>query len=126
MSRVGREIAERAAVRTSKAARRERFKDFLGAERHGSAAVRPLIAGAPDEIGCGQGFELSVDAEATSVALIRPSSLTHQINTEQRYVELGISRGRGRGSFVVASPPHGAVAPSGWHLLFVVDVHGPR
>src|SRR5215204_1841422 len=62
MSRVGREIAERAAVRTSKAARRERFKDFLGAERHGSAAVRPLIAGAPDEIGYGQEFELSVDA----------------------------------------------------------------
>ena len=51
--------------------------------------------------------------------LIRPSALTHQINTEQRYIGLGPAA---PGVFV--SPPNANVAPPGWYLLFVVNRAG--
>jgi hypothetical protein len=89
----------------------------------GSLAARPTIATAPASIGYGEEFEVQVDGGARTAALIRPSALTHQINTEQRYVGLVMDRDR-KGRPSLLSPPNGNVAPPGWYLLFVVDDEG--
>jgi hypothetical protein len=82
----------------------------------------------PTELNYGQVFKvtyaLSSDGAAIrSVALVRPSSVTHSFNFEQRLVRL---------HFVVASsnvlhitaPWDPAIAPPGWYMLFLVDENG--
>jgi galactose oxidase-like protein len=56
------------------------------------------------------------------VALIRPGSVTHGVNFEQRYVDLTFSAGAGFLS--VTAPADGRVAPPGWYMLFLVNRAG--
>ena len=86
---------------------------------------RPTIRVAPSTATYGQAFMIGVnDAEdIASVALIRQSSVTHQTNTDQRYVGLRIGSRLTR-EIGVAMPPDGGVAPPGWYMLFVVNRRG--
>jgi hypothetical protein len=90
----------------------------------GSLAPRPVIAAAPAAIDYGGHFEISVDVTVRDAALIRPTAVTHQINTEQRYVGLPVSRGERSDTYVATAPPTRGIAPPGWYLLFVVDTDG--
>jgi len=76
-------------------------------------------------IGYGQEVTISVDrsADIARVALIRPGSVTHQLNTDQRYVGLTITQ-RTNGSLTVNAPPESGIAPPGYYMLFVVDNRG--
>jgi galactose oxidase len=55
--------------------------------------------------------------------LLRAGSVTHQLNTDQRYVGLAISQ-RSSGSLIVTAPTDGGVAPPGYYMLFIVDGRG--
>jgi hypothetical protein len=90
----------------------------------GSLAPRPVVAGAPAAIDYDSQFEIIVDRTLRDAALIRPSAVTHQINTEQRYVGLRLVRGETNDTYVATAPPAGGVAPPGWYLLFVVGTDG--
>jgi Domain of unknown function (DUF1929) len=90
----------------------------------GSFAPRPVIAAAPEGIEYGSRFEIRVDGSVWDAALIRPSAVTHQLNTEQRYVGLRLEHDDTSDTFVLTAPPTGGVAPPGWYLLFVVDTDG--
>ena len=57
------------------------------------------------------------------VALLRPGSATHQLNTDQRYVGLSFAV-VGEGTLSAVAPPDAWVAPPGYYLLFVVDHRG--
>jgi hypothetical protein len=92
----------------------------------GTLAPRPQVSSATDVVAYGADFELVAEGgsgEIRDVALIRPSSLTHQINTEQRYVGLPVLDHAGANLRALA-PPTPAVAVPGWYLLFVVDTAG--
>ena len=90
----------------------------------GSLAPRPVIDAAPVSIDYGSQFEISVNGSVRDVALIRPSAVTHQLNTEQRYVGLPLFHGETGGTYTATAPPPGGVAPPGWYLLFVTDIDG--
>ena len=68
-------------------------------------------------------FEISVDGALRDAAVIRPSAVTQQINTEQRSVGLPLIRGKTNDTHVAIAPPTGRVA-RGWYLPFVVVTDG--
>jgi hypothetical protein len=85
---------------------------------------RPAITHAPGEITRGGVFAVSTPdaARVVSARLIRPSSVTHATDTDQRSVGLGLSRAGDRLDLRV--PKQAGVAPSGWYMLFLLDDRG--
>ena len=54
------------------------------------------------------------------VGLMRPSAVTHQTDSEQRYVLLDFER-QGKCELKIRAPKTGAIAPPGHYMLFIVD-----
>ncbi|MGQ0668354.1 MAG: galactose oxidase-like domain-containing protein [Actinomycetota bacterium] len=86
---------------------------------------RPTITSAPSSFGYGQAFTISSpDASAIGrVALIRPGSVTHSVDFDQRYVDLSFTAAGGD-TLNVTSPPDSNQAPPGYYMLFIVDSSG--
>jgi hypothetical protein len=86
---------------------------------------RPQITGAPGAAGYDSGITIqSPDASSVeAVALLRPGSVTHSFNMEQRYVGLGITA-QSAGQLTVETPPNPNVAPPGYYLLFLLNGAG--
>jgi hypothetical protein len=87
--------------------------------------ARPTISSAPAQAAYAAGFTISAPKARTiaKVVLLRPSSQTHAIDTDQRLVALSFSRS-GRGKLAVQAPPNANHAPPGWYLLFLVSTTG--
>lgn len=87
--------------------------------------ARPRITSAPSRVAWGSRFTVETPDAASirSVALIRQGSITHQINTDQRFVGLHI-RARRPGAIDLDAPPHGGVAPPAFYMLFLVNTNG--
>ena len=85
---------------------------------------RPTISAAPATLGYNQGFAIgSPDAgDIARVALIRPGSVTHNVNMEQRYVP--VSFAELGGMLLATSPANARLAPPGWYMLFIVNQAG--
>lgn len=86
---------------------------------------RPTIASAPQAVGYGQPFSISTpDASSiTRVALVRPSSVTHSISADQRYVDLSFQH-IDDNTLSVTSPANGNEAPPGPYMLFILTSTG--
>lgn len=85
---------------------------------------RPTISGAPGQVGYGSVLTITSPeaADITSATLIRAGSLTHQIDSGQRYVGLPFTVA---GETITATgPANGAVAPPGDYMLFLVNSQG--
>jgi hypothetical protein len=91
----------------------------------GTPANRPAIVEAPANVNLAQRFGIRTReaAEIASVVLIRQSSTTHQINSDQRLVGLAIV-GTDGDQLQVQMPSEGGVAPPGFYMLFLVDQRG--
>jgi hypothetical protein len=91
----------------------------------GTPAVRPAIIEAPASANLGHRFGIRTReaAQIASVVLIRQSSTTHQINTDQRLVGLAIV-GAGGDQLQVQMPWRAGVAPPGFYMLFIVNRSG--
>jgi hypothetical protein len=88
---------------------------------------RPVVRSAPSSIAYGSAFQVEMNIEVQeveSVCMIRQSSVTHQINTDQRYVGLAIIPTMSRTSVTVQAPPNSNIAPPGFYMLFVVNRRG--
>jgi Domain of unknown function (DUF1929) len=85
---------------------------------------RPTMSSAPQAIAYNSSFTIGTPDAATisKVALVRPGSVTHQLDTEQRYVTLDFTVGAG--SLSVSAPITGSVAPPGWYMLFILNSQG--
>ena len=85
--------------------------------------TRPVINSAPSAVSYGGEIAISTDAaDITSVALLRPSAVTHAINMNQLYVPLSFTQGAGQ---VVATAPTGAnLTPPGFYLLVIKNSTG--
>lgn len=89
------------------------------------AGPRPVIAGAPSSVTYGQAFAVRTPdgAGVARVALVRPGSVTHSVDFDQRYVDLAWTLD-GSGNVVATAPPDGNQAPPGWYMLFLVNDAG--
>ena len=104
--------------------RQEQLKSELFSPPYLHQGPRPRISAAPAEIIPGQPFQIeSPQANAiTKVVLLRPTSTTHGLNTDQRFLELEIES-RGVGSVTALLPALPAapfLAPAGYYMLFVL------
>jgi len=82
---------------------------------------RPAIQNCPKDVNYGSTFEIgSDDVDAIkSVCFIRPSSTTHCLNPEQRYVGLEFEKKDSKLSIKV--PTNRNVLPPGYYMLFILN-----
>jgi hypothetical protein len=85
---------------------------------------RPTITAAPTNISYGGGFTIqSPDAaNIASIALIRPSAVTHQFNHDQHFMNLAFQNVGG--SLTVQAPANANLAPPGYYMLFIMNTNG--
>jgi hypothetical protein len=87
--------------------------------------ARPVITSPVPAVRYGQTFTLTTPQAANirSVVLIRTSSVTHTLNTDQRYVGLTFSQ-EGADVLRATAPPDGNHAPPGPYMLFILNGQG--
>lgn len=84
---------------------------------------RPVIQSAPTNISYGSQFNIDTSLLISSAVLIRPCSVTHAVDMEQRYVELSFQQGPLNGyTFDVQAPADANIAPPGYYMLFVLGL----
>lgn len=100
---------------------------YCGDSRSGDAdsgGERPSIKTWPVEVAYGASFEIRVDSPTPVLesALVRPSSVTHSFNVDQRWVGLEILSANGN-RLELRTPPRPELAPPGWYMLTILDEH---
>ena len=90
-----------------------------------TGTTRPVIDSAPAQANYDDDFEIQTQqaADVASVVLVRPGSVTHSFNMDQRLVELVIT-GRSGGEVRVKAPPDPNLAPPGHYMLFLLSDRG--
>jgi hypothetical protein len=90
----------------------------------GEAAPRPSILSAPAQISYQQTFNISTEIPKNirQVVLVRPSSVTHSVNFEQRRIPLSFSVKRN--GFQASAPSDANIAPPGYYMMFIIDNNG--
>lgn len=86
--------------------------------------ARPSITGAPDLIQYNKSFVVQTPdaASVRTVALMRPGSVTHAFDEDQRYVELTFTPSAG--GLTITAPANANLAPAGYYMLFLVNNDG--
>ena len=94
-------------------------------DANGQRAARPSVVVAPGLATYQQQVEIGFRSEQSvgRVSLIRQSSTTHQINSDQRCISLAYDV-TSPDRVTVSMPPDGGVAPPGYYMLFLVDESG--
>lgn len=80
---------------------------------------RPTLTAAPSSAGYDQSVTVTVSGAVDRAVLIRPASVTHSFNMDQRLVEVQITA-TASANLTLRMPPNGKVAPPGWYMLFVL------
>jgi hypothetical protein len=85
---------------------------------------RPTIASAPQQAEYAAPITVATPdaARVASVALIRPSAVTHGFDSNQRYVPLTFRRDGD--ALSVDTPSNGNIAPPGYYMLVIEDASG--
>jgi hypothetical protein len=86
---------------------------------------RPVIDSAPEAVKYDHDFEfrLKKSMQLKSVAFLRPCSVTHTNDMDQRHLRLAIVQRHDR-RVTVHTPPDGTWAPPGWYMLFALNEDG--
>ena len=89
----------------------------------GTARPRPSITAAPTTAALGSAISVTTSGPTPTFSLVRTSSVTHSINTDQRRIPLKPTAVNGTtASLAIPSDP-GVVIP-GQYLLFAIDAQG--
>jgi hypothetical protein len=89
----------------------------------GSAAARPTITSAPTSINFGSTFTVQgANNDIASVVLIRPGSVTHSFDMDQRFIGLPFTVQNG--GLTVTLPKNSNLTPPGYYMLFLVNKAG--
>ena len=85
---------------------------------------RPSISGGPTTLNYGQQFTLNTpDAgRVRSATMVRMGSVTHNLDMDQRFMNLTMNAGTG--SVQLQSPSSANVAPPGMYMVFLIDDKG--
>lgn len=86
--------------------------------------ARPTITNAPSSTGYGQQLIVTTAdaASIASVTMVKASSVSHQVNTDQRTVPLSFTAGNG--TLTAVAPANANLAPPGYYMLFIVNSAG--
>jgi hypothetical protein len=84
---------------------------------------RPTIAGVADTLQYGASFAVQTPDAATiaSVSLMRPGSVTHGFDEDQRFIPLAFTA---QSVLTIEAPGNGNLAPPGYYMLFLVNGNG--
>ncbi|MDP9150033.1 MAG: DUF1929 domain-containing protein [Myxococcota bacterium] len=85
---------------------------------------RPSLTGAPGTARYGATFSVTTTGTVTRFSWIRMSTVTHTVNTDQRWLAAA-STAAGGGSFRVTAPANANVAPPGDYYLFALNGNVP-
>lgn len=83
----------------------------------------PVISKSPKEVTYDQTFEIEIGGsvdDIRSVAMMRPSSTTHCLNPEQRYIGLAFSKVNPN-TLAATVPANRNVLPPGYYMLFILN-----
>ena len=86
--------------------------------------TRPTMTSVPGTVQYGAPFTVQTADAATiaSVALMRPGSVTHSFDEDQRFVPLTFTAQGG--SLTIQAPANANMAPPGYYMLFIVNGAG--
>jgi len=86
------------------------------------AAERPIITDMPDQMTYGATFTIGYTStlEIHRVVMMRPGSVTHQVNMEQRLIKVDYSHPSPTTLSIIA-PPNPNVAPPGYYMCFLIN-----
>lgn len=88
-----------------------------------SMAVRPVIQTAPTTTTTwGAKFTATVDSGVSRVTFIKTGSVTHTIDFDQRFMELGYTASGN--TLTIQAPSSANAAPPGYYMLFVFNAAG--
>jgi galactose oxidase len=89
----------------------------------GSARPRPTIAAAPATAAPGSTISVTTGAPVTKFSLMRMSTVTHTVNTDQRRIPLTATSVSGNTASLKLPADHGVLVP-GTYMLFAMDSKG--
>ncbi|WP_427135834.1 galactose oxidase-like domain-containing protein [Pseudarthrobacter sp. S9] len=89
----------------------------------GSARTRPTIATAPATAAAGSTIAVTTGAPVTKFSLMRMSSVTHSVNTDQRRIPVTATAVSGNTASLKLPADRGVLVP-GSYLLFALDGNG--
>ena len=84
--------------------------------------ARPVISAAPSIATWGASLDITTPSAVNRAVLMRPASVTHTNDMNQRHVELSITARTG--GITATAPPSPNVAPPGWYMLFLLNDAG--
>jgi len=86
------------------------------------ATDRPAITDMPAQITYAATFSIGYTSttDVRRVVLMRPGSVTHQVNTEQRLIEVEHAQTSPR-KLSVTAPPNPNIAPPGYYMCFLIN-----
>lgn len=86
--------------------------------------ARPTITSAPARVDYGTAFDIQTPEAASivSVSLIRPGSVTHTFDRDQRFLELTFRQTSG--GLSIDAPANANLAPPGYYMLFILNGNG--
>jgi galactose oxidase len=89
----------------------------------GSARTRPTIVTAPTTAAAGSTIAVTTGSQVTKFSLMRMSTVTHTVNTDQRRIPLTATAVSGNTASLTLPADRGVLVP-GTYLLFAVDGNG--
>ncbi|MCX5237663.1 radical copper oxidase GlxA [Streptomyces prunicolor] len=102
----------------------QRMEIFTPPALHKNGTNRPVLQDGPETLDRHHRATFRTDHpdRVVKARLMRPSSVTHTTDVEQRSIELGLVKD-GK-SVTVDVPNDRALVPPGWYMLFVTDAQG--
>ncbi len=90
--------------------------------------ARPTIISAPTQITYNTAYPLAFanpGIKVRNAVLVRPGSVTHHTNYDQRHVDLALNvLNNATGQLAFVAPQTANDAPRGWYMLFIVSTDG--
>jgi hypothetical protein len=83
---------------------------------------RPRITSAPRSVGYNQAFTVQGSNSISKFTLIRLSSVTHSVNTDQRFKQVNFTRSNGNYRLNLESNAN--ITPPGYYMLFALNNQG--
>jgi hypothetical protein len=104
----------------------ELYKPAYLFDSTGARATRPVILSVSDHhVQYGQAFDVDADTnDVDAMVFVRPGTVTHAFNTDQRLVGLEFTTRTGTGKFTATAPPDSGLAPPGYYMLFLLNSQG--
>ena len=85
---------------------------------------RPQVTAAPDQVHYGQSFTVDTPdaSRIQKVSLVRMGSVTHNLDMDQRFMDLSMTAGSD--SVTITGPANANLAPPGFYMVFLLDDQG--